>query len=103
MLAQLYNPLPVTPVALESPARAPPPAARQTHPALFLRWGIGEAHQLARLGPELHSQFKAALAVVEGRIFAACWRKAGNVAHLLYEDGDQGIVPLSDLKPELTA
>ena len=40
--------------------------------------------------PEIQSEFKAALAVVEGRTFEACWRPAGNVAHLLYEDGDQG-------------
>ena len=43
------------------------------------------------------------MAIVEGRTFTACWRKAANVAHLLYEDGDQGIVPLADLKPDLTA
>lgn len=58
---------------------------------------------LARLRPEIQSEFKAALAVVEGRTFEACWRPAGNVAHLLYEDGDQGLVPMADLKPELTA
>jgi hypothetical protein len=58
---------------------------------------------LVRLAPQLHSQFRAALATVEGRTFAGCWRKAGNAAHVLYEDGDQGLVPLSDLKPELTA
>jgi hypothetical protein len=55
------------------------------------------------LEPQLHSQFKAATAVVQGNNFAACWRKTGAVAHLLYEDGDQGIVPMSDLKPELSA
>ena len=58
---------------------------------------------LSRLKPELRAQFRAALAVVEGRTFEACWRPAGNAAHLLYEDGDQGLVPLADLKPELTA
>lgn len=58
---------------------------------------------LSRLSPQLHSQFRAAMATVEGRTFAGCWRKAGNAAHVLYEDGDQGLVPLADLKPELTA
>ena len=58
---------------------------------------------LGMLEPQLHSQFKAATAVVQGNNFAACWRKTGAVAHLLYEDGDQGIVPMSDLKPELSA
>ena len=55
------------------------------------------------LGPRLQSQYKAASAVVQGQTFAGCWRQRGNVVHLLYEDGDQGIVPLAELKPELTA
>ncbi|HMA08342.1 MAG TPA: hypothetical protein VKP68_10785 [Ramlibacter sp.] len=58
---------------------------------------------LARLQPAIQAEFKAALAVVEGRTFEACWRPAGEVVHLLYEDGDQGVVPLADLKPELKA
>ena len=58
---------------------------------------------LVRLEPSQHSQYKAATAVVQGHTFSACWRMMGNVAHLLYEDGDQGIVPLANLKPELTA
>ncbi|MCM2251952.1 MAG: hypothetical protein NDJ19_06300 [Ramlibacter sp.] len=58
---------------------------------------------LGRLEPKLHPHFRAASAVVQGNNFAACWRKTGSVAVLLYEDGDQGIVPLADLKPELSA
>lgn len=58
---------------------------------------------LALLDPQLHSQYKAASAVVQGRTFAGCWRKTGSVAHLLYEDGDQGIVPMAELKPEMSA
>jgi hypothetical protein len=57
---------------------------------------------LAQLDPRLHLQFKAASAVVQGRTFAACWSKAGNVAYLLYEDGDQGMVPIADLKLEMS-
>lgn len=57
---------------------------------------------LGRLDPRLHSQYKAASAVVQGRTFAGCWRKTGAVAHLLYEDGDQGIVPMADLRPEMS-
>jgi hypothetical protein len=41
--------------------------------------------------------------VVEGQTFTACWRVVGNAAHLLYEDGDQGIIPLAELKPEMSA
>lgn len=58
---------------------------------------------LGRLQPELHAHFKAASAVVQGRTFAACWRATGKAAHLVYEDGDQGIVPLNELAPELSA
>jgi hypothetical protein len=58
---------------------------------------------LAQLDPGLHSQYKAASAVVQGQTFTGCWRKAGRVAHLLYEDGDQGIVPMAELKPEMSA
>jgi hypothetical protein len=58
---------------------------------------------LAQLDPRLHSQYKAASAIVQGQTFAGCWRKTGSVAHLLYEDGDQGIVPIADLKPEMSA
>ncbi len=58
---------------------------------------------LGRLEPALQQDYKAATAVVQGRTFDACWRMTSQGAHLLYEDGDQGLVPTSDLKPELTA
>jgi hypothetical protein len=58
---------------------------------------------LGHLPSEVRSQFSAATAEVEGRTFTACWRKAGQSAHLVYEDGDQGLIPLSELKPELSA
>jgi hypothetical protein len=58
---------------------------------------------LSRLQPQMHVQYKAASAVVEGQTFTACWRVVGNAAHLLYEDGDQGIIPLAELKPEMSA
>jgi hypothetical protein len=58
---------------------------------------------LGHLEPRLQVHYKAAIAVVKGQTFAACWRKSGSVAHLLYEDGDQGLVPMAELKPELSA
>jgi hypothetical protein len=58
---------------------------------------------LGRLQPQTHGQYKAASAVVEGQSFAACWRLVGNAAHLMYEDGDQGIIPLAELKPAMSA
>jgi len=58
---------------------------------------------LARLQPQVHGQYKAASAVVDGQTFVACWRVVGGSAHLLYEDGDQGVIPMAELKPELSA
>ena len=58
---------------------------------------------LARVAPQLRPQFRAALATVDGRTYAACWRMTPSAAHLVYEDGDQGLVPLSALKPQLSA
>ena len=87
-----------------APAMAQDLVARQGNDTVRLADGPCTSEPvLARLRPEIQAQFKAALAVVEGRTFEACWRPAGNVAHLLYEDGDQGLVPLADLKPDLTA
>ena len=87
-----------------APAMAQDLVARQGNDIVRLADGPCTSEQvLARLQPELQSRFKAARAVVEGRTFEACWRRSGNAALLLYEDGDQGIVPLSDLKPALMA
>jgi hypothetical protein len=58
---------------------------------------------LARLQPQTRGDYKAASATVDGQSFVACWRVVGNSAHLLYEDGDQGIIPMAELKPDLTA
>ena len=58
---------------------------------------------LRRLEPGTAGDYKAASAVFQGQRFNACWRMMGNVAHLVYEDGDQGIIPVQELKPELTA
>lgn len=53
---------------------------------------------LARLDPQLHNFFKAASAVVNGRSFSACWSMTPAGAHLIYEDGDQGLVRRDSLK-----
>jgi hypothetical protein len=58
---------------------------------------------LQHMEPAMHVQYKAAYAVVQGEKFVACWRALGSAAHLIYEDGDQGIIPMSDLKRELSA
>ena len=58
---------------------------------------------LGRLDPTAAGDYRAASAVFQGQRFQACWRMVGNAAHLVYEDGDQGIIPAAELKPELTA
>ncbi len=56
---------------------------------------------LGRLPVEAREEYKAASAQLQGQSFSACWREMGNVAHLIYEDGDQGIIPMQELKREL--
>jgi hypothetical protein len=58
---------------------------------------------LSRIEPGQASEFHAASAVFQGQRFQACWRMVGNAAYLVYEDGDQGIIPADELKPELAA
>ena len=58
---------------------------------------------LGRLEAGQHEEFHAATAVFQGQNFVACWRAMGNVAFLMYEDGDQGVIPLQELKPDLSA
>ncbi len=58
---------------------------------------------LVRLAPQAHETLRAATAVFQGRNFAACWRPVGGMAVLIYEDGDQGIIPLEQLKRALVS
>jgi hypothetical protein len=50
------------------------------------------------LPPSLRVLVHEASATVQGQLFKACWVIDGDAAHLLYEDGDQGLVPLSDFR-----
>ena len=54
---------------------------------------------LDQLQPELRPQFRAASVFLQGQAYAACWRATPTGALLIYEDGDQGIVPYDVLKP----
>lgn len=58
---------------------------------------------LRRLEPAIAGEFRSASAVFQGQRFQACWRMMGGAAYLVYEDGDQGIIPAHELKPELSA
>jgi hypothetical protein len=44
--------------------------------------------------PEYHEQFYNASALVAGKKYLACWRKNGQIVQLVYEDGDQGLMPV---------
>ena len=58
---------------------------------------------LQKLTPKFRELMRDAKAVVGGQPFSACWIVDGDSAHLLYEDGDQGLIPLSDFKQPQTA
>ena len=58
---------------------------------------------LSRIESGTAGEYRAASAVFQGQRFQACWRMVGNAAYLVYEDGDQGIIPAHELKPELSA
>jgi hypothetical protein len=58
---------------------------------------------LSKLTPKFREMMKDASAVVDGQPFHACWIVDGDAAHLLYEDGDQGLIPLADFKQPKSA
>jgi hypothetical protein len=90
--------------AAAAPVFAQDLVARQGSDAVHLGEGPCTSQPVLKLiDPKLQTKYHAATATVQGRTFAACWALTANGAHLMYEDGDQGLVPLSDLKPELTA
>lgn len=53
---------------------------------------------LALVAPQFHSKLRDAVSTIAGQSFRACWTVQGYMAHLVYEDGDQGLVPLSEFK-----
>jgi hypothetical protein len=90
--------------AAASPAFAQELVARQGDDSVRLSDAACKSELvLGRLEPGAANQYRAASAVFQGQRFQACWRMVGNAAHLVYEDGDQGIIPAAELKPDLTA
>jgi hypothetical protein len=54
----------------------------------------------AQAPPYLRDKMRAAIADVAGTRYEACWALvAPGAVGLVYEDGDQGLVPFSDFKP----
>lgn len=54
-----------------------------------------------QLDPGVVGEFHTATAMFQGHLYEACWHMTGGAAYLVYEDGDQGIIPAADLKPAL--
>ncbi len=48
--------------------------------------------------PPMREKLRGAVATISGQSFKACWVVDGNMAHLVYEDGDQGLVPLTEFR-----
>lgn len=53
---------------------------------------------LDRIDPEVRPLFLTASATLQGQRYTACWSITPTAAYLLYEDGDQGLIPLNRLK-----
>lgn len=53
---------------------------------------------LKQLAPELRPYFRSAWAQVEGKRYKACWGTLPTAVIVVYEDGDQGLVPLGHLQ-----
>lgn len=47
---------------------------------------------LAHITPKYHAEMRKADAIVGSKPYEACWIVDGERAHLMYEDGDQGMI-----------
>jgi hypothetical protein len=56
---------------------------------------------LSHLAPGAESRFMAASSIIGGAPFAACWTLSGNMALIIFDDGDKGMIPLSAFKEDL--
>ncbi len=51
------------------------------------------ASVLARIPEQFHSRFMEAKATIGGQKYVACWARRDPMIHVVYEDGDQGLIP----------
>lgn len=56
---------------------------------------------LARIPPDERKHYGMARGRFQGQDFFGCWRPFGNAVMIQWEDGDTGVVPLSELKPAM--
>lgn len=54
---------------------------------------------LARADKDAHLDYRQASAEFNGVAYAPCWKPYGSGVHLQYEDGDEGLLLESELKP----
>lgn len=55
---------------------------------------------LEHIDPGVRDEFLNAEANIDGRNFLACWIDLAQGAALVYEDGDSGMIPPEDIKPD---
>lgn len=48
--------------------------------------------------PDARALFRTASATLQGQRYTACWSVVSTAVYLVYEDGDQGLVPVAKLK-----
>lgn len=58
--------------------------------------------QIDKVAPGERDQFQRADATFGGQRYFACWRTIPGGVHVVYEDGDQGVIPAGELKPVTT-
>lgn len=56
------------------------------------------ASVLERITPEHRSNFRKADGLVNGKPYLGCWVLERDVVFLMWEDGDQGIIPAKNFK-----
>ena len=84
--------------ALAAPAFADDLVAREGRNEIRLAAAPCASQTVQALLSVQSPNYQAASATVDGQKFEGCWRKVGDVVHVVYEDGDQGIIPVADLK-----
>jgi hypothetical protein len=58
---------------------------------------------MARIPPAMRDQFKKVQARFQGQTYFGCYIVRDGAAYVLYEDGDQGIIPLEAFKQDKEA
>jgi hypothetical protein len=61
------------------------------------------AETIARIPEDGRDGWGKVIGVFGKDKFFGCWRKMGDSTYILWEDGDQGIIPAADLKEAMGA